>query len=94
MDIYVFDGKDFTSERRMHEIFKEKLDFPDYYGMNLDALWDCLFETVCNRKGKFVFNNYSDFKKNIGEDKANIVTDLIKEAVEKYSKGFTIEIND
>ena len=26
----------------LHKILKEKLGFPEYYGENLDALWDCL----------------------------------------------------
>lgn len=30
----------------IHPIIKEALDFPDYYGGNLDALWDCLTDMV------------------------------------------------
>ena len=26
----------------LHKILKETFDLPDYYGENLDALWDCL----------------------------------------------------
>lgn len=26
----------------LHKVLKETFDFPDYYGENLDALWDCL----------------------------------------------------
>ncbi len=26
----------------VHQRIQEALDFPDYYGKNLDALWDCL----------------------------------------------------
>lgn len=36
---------DFTGCRYMlelHNIVKEKFDFPEWYGNNLDALWDCM----------------------------------------------------
>lgn len=36
---------DFTGYRYLGEIhkeLKEKFKFPDYYGENLDALWDCM----------------------------------------------------
>ena len=26
----------------IHKVLKQQLDFPDYYGENLSALWDCL----------------------------------------------------
>ena len=26
----------------IHKALKQQLDFPDYYGENLSALWDCL----------------------------------------------------
>ena len=30
----------------IHEVLKRDLDFPDYYGGNLDALWDCLTDML------------------------------------------------
>lgn len=30
-----------------HEYLMEVLNFPDYYGKNLDALYDCLCEIEC-----------------------------------------------
>ena len=30
-----------------HDYLAEALDFPDYYGKNLDALYDCLTEISC-----------------------------------------------
>jgi ribonuclease inhibitor len=27
----------------LHEYFKKVFDLPDYYGHNMDALWDCLY---------------------------------------------------
>lgn len=36
----------------IHELLKERFGFPDYYGENWDALWDCLdglFEDVTPR---------------------------------------------
>lgn len=30
------------SPARLHQALAQKLDFPDWYGNNLDALYDCL----------------------------------------------------
>lgn len=40
---------DFTGVKTMwffHEALQKGLDLPDYYGKNLDALWDCLTSDV------------------------------------------------
>ena len=39
---YTIDLTLVTTPREMHEQIKAALSLPEYYGMNLDALWDCL----------------------------------------------------
>ena len=42
---YVFlDGEKILSNADLHRAFAVALDFPEYYGKNLDALHDCLSE--------------------------------------------------
>ena len=43
--ICLFSG-DYLSSAGVHEALKRLLDLPDYYGMNADALNDCLSEMV------------------------------------------------
>lgn len=33
-----------ATRRALHEKLAEQLGFPEHYGRNLDALWDCLTE--------------------------------------------------
>ena len=39
------DGK--LIKEKGHDYLMEALDLPDYYGKNLDALYDCLTEMEC-----------------------------------------------
>ena len=39
-------GHDYASPAQVHEALKRLLDLPAYYGMNADALADCLSDLV------------------------------------------------
>ena len=45
-DPYIIDFTEVKHYLQVHEIIKEALDFPDYYGKNWDAFWDCLTDMV------------------------------------------------
>lgn len=38
----VIDGKKITSKQQLHTYFADEMNFPEWYGKNLDALYDCL----------------------------------------------------
>ncbi|MEE1157389.1 MAG: barstar family protein [Methanobrevibacter sp.] len=50
MNYIEIDGKLIKAEG--HDYLKEALNFPDYYGKNLDALYDCLTEIGVETKIK------------------------------------------
>lgn len=71
---YKVDFEKIKSYFEIHEILKRDLDFPDYYGGNLDALWDCLTDQllsgithieIYNLSKTEQFNNYDKKLKDI-----------------------------
>ena len=44
MKIVILDAKKMLEKEKMHEYFAKKFDLPEYYGKNLDALFDSLCE--------------------------------------------------
>ncbi len=45
-DKYTIDFTDVRYYLQMHKVIKDSLDFPDHYGENWDAFWDCLTDMV------------------------------------------------
>ncbi len=43
MKIFTLDFAEVKTYLEMHECFKTAFHLPDYYGRNMDALWDCLY---------------------------------------------------
>ena len=52
---FVIDGKNMLDRRSAHEEIARALRFPDYYGHNLDAL----FDLISTFEGKVVIKNVS-----------------------------------
>ena len=44
MKSVILDAKEMAEKEKMHEYFTKKFGLPEYYGKNLDALFDCLCE--------------------------------------------------
>ena len=43
---YKVDFSEVKSYAEIQEVIKKSLDFPDYYGGNLDAFWDCITDQL------------------------------------------------
>ena len=46
MQTIMIDGSRYSSRQELHLALKRMLSLPDYYGMNADALNDCLSERL------------------------------------------------
>ncbi|MEW4059434.1 barstar family protein [Bacillus siamensis] len=90
MEIVIIDGKDITSTEALHRTLKDQLDFPDYYGENLNALWDCLTGWI-EYPLTLVWKNFEISQKALGSD-ADDVLELFQEAQEELGNRFVIQI--
>ncbi|AOS68700.1 barnase inhibitor [Bacillus subtilis] len=86
----IIDGRDFENIEVLHDVLKDKLDFPNYYGRNLDALWDCLTGWV-DLPLTLVLINFEFSKKFLGSY-ADDVLEVLLEAQEELEDEFKIII--
>lgn len=59
-EIISFDCKSWINEFEMHKQLKQNLHFPDYYGMNLNALDDCLSDFKIIKTGQIIVFEHLD----------------------------------
>lgn len=55
--IYELDGRVMQDRESLHSHIKERLGLPEYYGKNLDALYDCLTDLG---RAEIVIRNYTE----------------------------------
>lgn len=89
MNIVILDGVDFASTAELHQHLKDKLALPDFYGGNLDALWDCLTGTI-ELPLELKWTNYRISEERLGNE-ADRVRDLMLE-VQAEQSGFQLRV--
>jgi len=85
----IIDGSKVTSIKILHNILKEELDLPSYYGENLDALWDVLSEEK-EVPLVIIWKDFDVSKEFLGEYAKKIIQ-LFKDAQNEF-KGFSYEL--
>ncbi len=64
MKVIRLNGAKMVDKAITHAYLKEKLALSDYYGQNLDALWDCLSTDFSQKK--IIINHPEIITKNLG----------------------------
>lgn len=89
MDIVTLDSKEFSNIDELHSVLKEKLNLPEYYGKNLDALWDCLTGWI-DLPITIEWVDYDNSKQKIGEYAEKLMKTF--QDAEQEIDGFTFDL--
>ena len=84
---YSLDFSKLTDYKEIHFIIQKSLDFPDYYGKNWDAFWDCITDFIDSRGLDLEIIGldkiYSDFKEDV-----DILVELLKDLKHIYNDKY------
>ena len=88
MKTTILNGKRMRYNKSAHDYLKRKLQFPDYYGDNLDALWDML-PTISDPIEIILLNSKSLYE-NLGDYGVELVRIFVEAMEENENIIFTI----
>ena len=91
MNIIILDGSVMTSRERAYKHIARELRFPEYFGKNLDALYDLLTDLYVNEDTIVILMNCRTMKKSLGEYGDKLIEAFANASEEK---GFIFIIKD
>ena len=68
MNYIILDFSGIKSLWQLHEYFKDVFELPDYYGRNMDALWDCLRYLFDDKKYNVEVHNLDSLDEKLREE--------------------------
>ena len=86
----VIPADNFSTEEELQDFLQEAFGFPDYYGKNLDALYDCLSEL--DEKVRIEVSGAIGDEENLGEYGERFLTVL--EEASKDNEDIKLKITD
>ena len=84
---YILDFTDTETMFELHETIKKELDFPDYYGANMDAFWDCLTDMVGSDELHIQVLGFDKLKKRM-PDTANKIEEILCDIKHHYNDKY------
>lgn len=91
MNYITLDFTGIKSSWDLHEYFKEVFALPDYYGHNMDALWDCLYCCYDNST-TIILKNISALPKQL-KPEIEIMLDLFRDLNQEDGVIIKVENN-
>lgn len=90
MNTIILDFSGIKSYWELHEYFKEVFRLPDYYGHNMDALWDCLY-CCYDSSTTIILKNLSAISKELAPE-IETMLELFRDLTKK--DGVIVEIEN
>ena len=91
-DTYIVDFSEVEYYAQMHSAIKDGLCFPDYYGNNWDAFWDCLTDMYGERIN-IEFIGVDKLRTAFGEEAENDI-EILKRILYRFKHNYNDEFSD
>lgn len=85
----IIDSTHINTLEELHTLIAEKLNFPDYYGKNNDALYDCLTGDI-ELPLTVIWNNYYVTKEKLPDEIEDVY--LVFQQVAKEESDFQVVV--
>ncbi len=90
-DLYVLDFSKTNYFFEFHHTIRDALDFPDYYGCNWDAFWDCLTD-MTGRPVHMKIIGLDNVEKKFGHDFVETMLEILKDFKHYNDDAYSHEI--